>query len=84
MRRYYAGEIEAGFAVHLVGTMVGAIGAAVLIALAATSTNLAVSFPFSPTASARWLRWAALPHTTSGAPRSGETFCVGWIMRRFS
>ena len=42
MRRYYAGEIEADFAVHLVGTMVGAIGAAVLIALAATSTNLAV------------------------------------------
>ena len=42
MRRYYAGEIKADLAVHLVGTIVGAIGAAVLIALAATSTNLAV------------------------------------------
>jgi hemolysin III len=42
MRRYYAGEIEADFAVHLIGTIVGAIGAGVLIALAATSTDLAV------------------------------------------
>jgi hemolysin III len=42
MRRYYAGELEADFAVHLVGTIVGAMGAAVLIALAATSTNPAV------------------------------------------
>ena len=42
MRRYHAGEIEADLAVHLVGTMVGAISAVVLIALAATSTNLAV------------------------------------------
>ena len=44
MRRYYAAEIEADFAVHVVGTMVGAIGAAVLLAVAAKSTNLAVFF----------------------------------------
>jgi hemolysin III len=42
MRRYYPGEIEADFAVHLIGMMVGAIGAPALLALAATSTNLAV------------------------------------------
>jgi hemolysin III len=39
LRRYYAAEIEADFVVHLAGTLVGAIGAAVLLALAAASGN---------------------------------------------
>jgi hemolysin III len=42
MRRYYTDEIEADFAVHFVGIMAGAIGAAALLTLAATSTNLTV------------------------------------------
>jgi len=43
MRRYYAGELEADFAVHLIGMTVGAIGASALLALAARS-NLAVFY----------------------------------------
>jgi hemolysin III len=39
LRRYYAAEIEADFVVHLAGMLVGAIGAAVLLALAASSGN---------------------------------------------
>jgi hemolysin III len=35
LRRYYAAEIEADFVVHLLGTLAGAIGATVLLALAA-------------------------------------------------
>jgi hemolysin III len=42
--RYYTGEIKADFAVHLIGITVAAIGAPVLLALAATSTNLAVFY----------------------------------------
>jgi hemolysin III len=42
MRRYYAGELEADFAVHFIGTITGAIGATVLLALAAASANTAV------------------------------------------
>jgi hemolysin III len=34
LRRYYAAEIEADFVVHLLGTVAGAIGATVLLALA--------------------------------------------------
>jgi hemolysin III len=44
VRRYYAGEIEADFAVHLIGTIVGALGATALLALAATSTNVAIFY----------------------------------------
>jgi hemolysin III len=42
VRRYYARELEADFAVHFIGTTTGAIGATVLLALAAASTNTAV------------------------------------------
>jgi hemolysin III len=42
LRRYHAAEIEADFAVHLLGTLVGAMGAAVLLALAAASADSAV------------------------------------------
>jgi hemolysin III len=41
-RRYHAAEIEADFAVHLAGTLVGAIGASALLALAAASANSTV------------------------------------------
>jgi hemolysin III len=41
LRRSYAAEIKADFAVHLLGTFVGAIGAAVLLALAAASADAA-------------------------------------------
>jgi hemolysin III len=44
VRQYYAGEIEADFAVHLEGTLIGAIGAAVLLALAVVSSNTAVQW----------------------------------------
>jgi hemolysin III len=44
MRRYYAVEIGADFAVHLVGMTVSAIGAPALLALAAKSTNPAVFY----------------------------------------
>jgi hemolysin III len=37
LRRYYAAEIEADFAVHLLGTLLSAIGAAVLLTLAAAT-----------------------------------------------
>jgi hemolysin III len=39
LRRYCAAEIRADFAVHLVGTFVGAMAAAVLLTLAASSAN---------------------------------------------
>lgn len=42
MREYYASELEADFVVHLVGMATGTLGAAILIALAATSSNLTV------------------------------------------
>jgi hemolysin III len=42
MRRHPAGELEADFAVHLIGTITGAIGATALLALAAASANTAV------------------------------------------
>jgi hemolysin III len=38
-RQYHAAEIEADFAVHLLGTLAGAIGAAVLLALAVASAD---------------------------------------------
>ena len=37
--RYYAAEIEGDFAVHRAGTSIGAVGAAVLLALAAASAD---------------------------------------------
>jgi hemolysin III len=40
--RHYGGEFEADFPVHFVGTITGAIGATVLLALAAASANTAV------------------------------------------
>lgn len=43
LRRHHAAEIEADFAVHLLGTFAGAIGAAVLLALAAASANAATT-----------------------------------------
>lgn len=42
VRQYYAAEIEADFAAHLVGTLIGAIGAAVLLTLAVASNYTAV------------------------------------------
>jgi hemolysin III len=42
--RHYGGEFEADFAVHFVGTITGAIGATVLLALAAASASTAVFF----------------------------------------
>jgi hemolysin III len=42
MRAAYAGEVEADLAVHVVGTIAGVIGAAALLALAASSANPAV------------------------------------------
>jgi hemolysin III len=42
VRQYYATEIEADFAVHLAGTLIGTIGAAVLLTLAVASTSTAV------------------------------------------
>jgi hemolysin III len=40
LRRYYTAEIEVDFAIHLIGTLVGAIGAAVLLALAARTNTV--------------------------------------------
>ena len=44
MRLYYPGEIEADFAVHLIGMTVGVIGVLALLAVAVTSPNLAVFY----------------------------------------
>jgi hypothetical protein len=49
-RRHYAAEFELDFAIHLVGTLGGAMGATALLTLAAMTDALR-SGQFSPTAS---------------------------------
>jgi hemolysin III len=68
LRRYYSAGIEADFVVHLLGTLAGAIGATVLLALAA-STGPAVL-------------WSALAYSVGLMSMLG--FSAAYHMRRSS
>ena len=66
MRRYYPAEIEVDFAVHLMGMMLGMIGALALLVQAATSARLAVLY-------------SVLAYSVGlSAPPTGATFSVDW------
>jgi hemolysin III len=69
MRRDYAAEIKVDFTVHLVGTLTGAIGALVLLGLAAASNSAAI-----------W--WSVLAYTVGLVAMLG--FSTAYHLRRLS
>ena len=83
-RQYHAAEIEADFAVHLVGTLIGAIGATVLLTVAVASANTAVQWSVVAYSVGLMAMPGSPPHITFSSRPSGASSFAGSIMQRSS